>query len=615
MAPSDAVLRLSPLARLWQNPVGRGLLCAAGLCISAYWSVMTLSVLLLNTGGIGWLVACNTDDAHVELGRAYSPWPGRVVYRDLHVEVHDSASHFDLRIARGEVEVDLAALLRRRFEGRHVKGEGARVQIRLAEAYRSAEREARLPRLSAPKQPGEKTRAEDLWGVAVGIDSLRLDEVWIDDARVEGSLVISGGFDLQPLRYLTLTDSRIQLKSCELWLGASQVTQDLEGTVEARLPRTPVDQQAGERLSKRADITTKLAAKVADVAPLSLYLGDDWSLFGGEGTLSVAGRLRNQELADGSHFNYQSPQLGVRWKSVTAAGASMLTLSQHAQPQASWTLRDIDLRRAGKRKSTFGHVTTCRLHVDAEGPLSELGVASAKLDVEGVSVPDVADLPLELPAKLQRLQGAAKGDFHLGYAGGQLRVDTSAQARGLRVETDELRLRGDAWLSASATARPPFRDLAVSQLSLDLRSASVALTDTKHSKPFHLALATTRYRFNWKTREADGALQVELSDSQPLERVTGADVPGVAESLFGLQGLRLLVQTELSPSVQDVKILRGSSGRSRLEGRLVRRDKGARLVLLLSRGPLSVGIAAWPGGSSVVPLAGDDWLHEQLSRI
>ncbi|MGE0326006.1 MAG: hypothetical protein AB7K71_09400 [Polyangiaceae bacterium] len=615
MAPSDVALRRSPLARLWQHPVGRGLLCAAGLCISAYWSVMTLSVLLLNTGGIGWLVACNTDDARVELGRAYSPWPGRVVFQDLHLEIHDSASHFDLRIARGTVDVDLMALLGRRFEGQHLNAEGARLQIRLTEAYRSREREARLPRLSAPKPAVGQTHAEDLWGVAVGIDSVIFEELWIDDARVRGRLAVNGAFDLQPLDYLSLSESRVELDACEIWLGEARVTHDLAGTVLASLPRTQVDDQAGQRLSKRAVITTKLAAKVSDIAPFGLYLGKDWDVFGGEGTLSVDARLRNHDLAAGSRFNYQSPALGVRRGNVSASGASMLTFSQQQHKHASWTYRDIDVRKHGLQTGPpIGHADTCKVEIEADGPPGELTISSASFHLAQASVAKLSVLPLELPDGFRRLAGAAEGDVHARYARGSIRGDASFQAEDVHLETDDFSLNGDAWLTASASARAPFRELQISRVSFDLRGARMTL-NRKRTKPFRVTLDTTRYRFNWKTLQGDGPLQLKLSDSQVLQDVTGADVPGVGESLFGIQGLKLLVQTKLSPSLQDVKIIRGSSGQANVAGRLVRREKRARVVLLLSRGPLSVGIVAWPGDSSVVPLAGDDWLHEQLSRI
>ncbi|MCA9643243.1 MAG: hypothetical protein KC492_21240, partial [Myxococcales bacterium] len=533
MAPSDADSRRPLLPRIWQHAFGRVLLCILGLGVSTYLSVMTLSVVLLNGGGIGWLVAFNTDDARVQIGRAYSPWPGRVVFRDLHLEIHDSASHFDLRVARGEVDVDLAALLERRFEGENLQAQGARVQIRFAQAYQSAEREARLPRLSAPKPPNGETRAEDLWGVAVGIDSVTFDEAWIDDARVPGSIVVRGGFDLQPLRYLVVSDSQVEFNQCELWLGKSQVTRNLEGTLQVQLPRTEVDTQAGKRLSKHADVTTKLAARVTDVAPLGLYLGEDWSLFGGEGTLSVDARLRNQELSEGSHLNYQSPVLGVRHRSVSASGASMLTLSRREHAHGRWTFRDVDLRR-GERGARFGHATSVRLDVEAVGPLTELGVSSAELDLKHASTPDLSKLPFALPSGIERLSGAAKGDLNLRYAGGQVRGETSLKASELSVEGEELGLKSDVWLSASARARAPFREVDLSRLSLDLRGARVAAGRKGHSKPFRIALDTTRYRFNWKTLEAGGPLELELSDSEPLQRVAGADVPGVAESLFGI---------------------------------------------------------------------------------
>lgn len=597
--------------------VGRALAVVVAALLGGLVSLLWLSNVLIGGGGLEWVVGQSTDDVRLQLGRAYSPWPGRVVFRDLHLEIHDSAVHFDLRVPKGEVQVDLIALLDRRFEGSDLDASDASLRVRTARPHRSREREARLPNLSAPKTPHGITRASDLWGVAVGIDRLVLKEVWIDDARLEGSVAVKGGFDLQPMDYLEVTPSTIDLSKTDVYFGNDRLSRALRGSLDVDIPRTTVTQEAGERLLEQGAIRAQLATHVESLAALGSYLPQGWGVGGGEGELSLDVRLRHLELDQDSRLTYRSPNLELRYHRLRASGASRLLVARGKRVFARWSLIEPKLARGNKDGTQvveLGQAARLELALEADGPLHQLNPERGRADIEGMRVRDLSLLQPALPRGLQHIQGTLTGNAEGHYAEGLIRVDTSFRATNLALGSRSLRLSGDAWLSAAGTSRAPFRKLELSKLNLDLRDARVTQGSSR-SAPFRAALRTTSYTVGWRSLRAEGPIRVELSDTRPLERATEVEPPEIAKSLFGLEGLELSLQTQLSKDVQDVRILEGKSGSARIDGRMVRRDDDARVVLLISRGLLSVGIAAWADDSSVVPLAGDDWLQEQLGRI
>lgn len=602
---------------LVKSRLGRGVTFLVALLVGGFFSLMWLTNALLGSGGLGWLIAQSTDDVRLELGHAYSLWPGRVEFRDLHLEIHDSSVHFDLRIPRGDVQVDLPALVQRRFEGRELTASGAVLRVRSAPPYRSKSREARLPNLSAPKPATGTSRASDLWGVAVGIEDLRLEEIWYDDVHLRGNTSVRGAFDLQPLDYLSVSATHVELSEADVWLGDSRLLSALDAKLQVDVPRTSVAGAAGPRLLEQAVAKSELSARVERLDPLSAYLPSEWGLVGGEGRLKMDVGLRNLELDQDSRLDYRSPELELHREDLRVVGTSDLLIEQREHGFARWTLSQVDILRVSGAKAApraLGSIDRVKLMLAAEGPLHRLGVERGELDVDRLAVDDLGVLRAALREPPKVLRGSLRGSVHAQYAGARLEAQSELTATRLRIGSDNLDLRTDAWFSARASASAPFRELDFSKLSLDLKRASVR-RGARRSGSFDAALRTTGYQLQLQSLEGSGPVRVELSDTRPLEQAADVDAPDLAKGLFGLEGLELVLETEVSKQRQDVRIVRGQSGSARVDGRLLRRGDDTRLVLLVSRGVLSVGIAAWPGDSSIVPLAGDDWLKEQLGRI
>ncbi len=601
------------LRRLRESRLGFALLLLVGSVASGVFWLMSLSNALLGTGGLGLLIGQGTDDVRLTLGHAYSPWPGRVVFRDLHLEIHDSAVHFDLEIPRGDLQVDLLALAERRFEAHDLQAEGAKLQMRLAPAYRGPRREARLPDLSAPKAPSGTTRPSDLWGVALGIKRLELQEVWVDDARLEGELKVQGAFDLQPLDAFELFTTEVSVSATDVWLGDRRLSERLQGKLQLEVPRTSVSGSAAPRLLEQAVVNVDLATQVKRLERLNLYLPDRVGLGGGEGELTVEGGLRNLELDEATRLSYRSPSLELRVAELSLTAPSEFVIERRTSTFSTWTLTDLAVARQQTGRAVGG-IDRLELNVETRGPLHRLTIHRGDLSLRRLAIAELRAVRPSLPTALRSLEGALEGNGEAHYEGARVSAKTDVRISGLELATDRLSVSADAWFSASASASAPFDDLAFSRLNLDLRD--VKLTNgPRRSGSFDAALRATEYQLAWKTLHGSGPMQLKFSDTQPLETAADFDAPDTAKSLFGLRGLDLVVQTNLSSKLQDVRIVRGKSGSARIDGRLLRRGDDARLVLLVSRGVLSVGIAAWRGDSSVVPLAGDDWLQRQLSRI
>ena len=293
--------------------------------------------LALSTGLVRNAISAYPESMLLTHGRAYTVLPGRVHVSDLSMRVQDRNIQFLLTVGHVRVDVDLVALLRRRFDGNHVRCEG--VSFRFVHKVRDAEgMEARLaayppiPGLARPAlfqvpPPPEPTKEEidELWTVRLDDVDVGLREIWFLEHRWEGSGRATGRFELSPVRRLRVGPAELTLDGGDLRAGPHVVSKDLHLRLGATVESFDVQALDGMQVFRPVSGTVKLEAKDFSPALLALYVPGLTAR--GAGSLVADLRLESGRLGSGARVDLKMESARAEMDGFVYEGAPQLTAS------------------------------------------------------------------------------------------------------------------------------------------------------------------------------------------------------------------------------------------------------------------------------------------------
>jgi hypothetical protein len=103
---------------------------------------------------------------------------------------------------------------------------------------------------------------------------------------------------------------------------------------------------------------------------------------------------------------------------------------------------------------------------------------------------------------------------------------------------------------------------------------------------------------------------VSASDARPLYTLFGAKLPGWAEGIFKLEGLRATARVRLASRFLNIENLEASGGKFHIAGRYRQKGEDRHGAFLVETGILSVGIAIEGPSSSVKLFGAKKWFAE-----
>lgn len=268
--------------------MGRALLRIGRIAAVALVAVEILYLLAANlalsTGLVQRAISAYPESMLVTHGRAYTVLPGRVHVTDLSMRVQDRNIQFHLTVARLRVDVDVLALLRRRFHGDHVRCEGVRFRFvhRVREAKGMEARLAAYPPIPGLARPAlfqvppppasTKEEIDDLWTVRLDDVAVDLRELWFLEHRWEGNGRARGRFELSPMRRVQVGPAELLLEGGVLRAGPHVVSEDLRLRVNATVDRFDVPALDGMQVFRPISGAVKLEARDFSPALLALYV-------------------------------------------------------------------------------------------------------------------------------------------------------------------------------------------------------------------------------------------------------------------------------------------------------------------------------------------------------
>lgn len=310
----------------------------------------------------------NSDPVTLEIHftHGWSLFPTRVHARDLDIRSSDSNVEWTLHLDEVEFELSLLSIPRRRFEIAHARGRGVSLRARqkLDAMPASPEEVAMLP--PVPGFPAYSVRPAgppslERWFdehyelIRVRLDDVAADdvrEVWVDDARFQGSARVTGRFFLHPIRAVDVGPVHVEIRSGSVTAGSTlPIAHDISGVVDAAIDRFDPRETPLASILRYVSGATDLRASFADAQTLPLPRPDGLAIQGAMDAPKVAVRMRRGVLGAGTEIRLGVDKAVVSDPDVSYGARVEATgaIDTEGDPlRVALALSDVELR-LGKR--------------------------------------------------------------------------------------------------------------------------------------------------------------------------------------------------------------------------------------------------------------------------
>lgn len=594
--------------------VARAFSIALGVAAAALALYLVVMNALIRTGKLSAMLSEAEPRLVVDVGASYSPWPGRVEARNLTIDYGDGNLHLIVHAPRGSFDVDLLALLGRRFRAENVTGAGYVVRLRPNLPQLSSARREALPEVKDfPKGEGPPPDPKALWAVELDDVDASLAEVWISEFRYLGESHLRGGFAYEPLRRVRIDPSELTLSGGAVHFGSEQsIFEDVRGTASAELARTDLPADVLRLVDARADV----GGMVRDVRFVGVLWPELRGLRGGSGKLRFAAHAARGELSGAAEARYHAENLTIDRGdralsldadfSLDAEDGARVFSARAVAPRVEFRLdgKPVAQVRGGELRGNFTR--------DLGRPKLLRGSAV----VERFAATDVR--------LFERLQLLPK---QIGLSGGPVtgKVDVDADEKDIdaAVEVDlegvSMQIapfRGRAFGHAAghwqSTRASPFEGT-LKNAALSLRRVELESED-RRVEGWRLDVAVPELSLSRDPFRMRGAFSASTPDVSLPIRVAGV-VPKPFDGLLPSRSVKVKGSLDLRDRFQSVTVEKTREGDLQVTGQLVARPRGTDAAFLVEGLLLDLGVRARPDGSSLKLGASPEWLKQELSTL
>jgi len=457
----------------------------------------------------------------------------------------------------------------------------------------------------------------DLWEVKIENVNASVTELWVLEHRFRGQATAQGSFVVKPSRWVQVLPGKLAFEAGRLTLGEHLVAERVRGSISCEVPDYDVQAAEGSQVFKEisARIDLQLAGGKLDF--LRAYLARLGPVgYSGNGSFNIAAGVEKGRVTPNSRVDVLATPLTLHHPQAQISGDVMLSFGrpESAPPErlalAFNVPRLTTTRRHGVAGPTFDGLRASLL-VDAVDLSKPMSLGDGQVALENAHAPSLA----WFGASDAQLSGEATGALVVARtADGQIsgRAELASPRAGVKKGSFAAVAALDGKL-VFATTRD--RALDVTELELHLKNATLQ-SGQKQSQPFALSLTSPRLRIaSGAPRAARGNLHLRVSSAEALLPLVMSDMlREIGSSALDLKALEARAHLELQPPRLTLTGIDAHSGNLRLRGHVEQQGRDPSGALLLSSGPLNVGVTLKGGGTEVAPFVGDDWLAPPRSR-
>jgi hypothetical protein len=617
----------------WLGPRGKRIALGIAIALIAFELIYVVAVnIVLRTGTVPKLAnEADPKNLHLEMGPAWSIWPGRIHTDRVELRFQDRNVQFAVSLENAVVDVRLWQLPGKVMHLTRVRGENTRYVLRhkVESAKGLEQRLAQYPKIpgfpdppvfTEPRTPPLDDKEYNLWTVELNDVEVDVSELWFLEYRWRGQGRVTGGFHLKPQRDASTERCVLTLEDGVLQAGPHVVANQFAGRIAAQLDRHDPRQVQGEAIFGKISIETDLRGDVPNLNASQLYThGTGTEVTRGAGTLVLKTVLEHGVWGEGSEVRYETDGLTVRKEKTVVSGPAELRAL---------------IARGGSDSRVVLSVAVPRATLNYRG--APAAIEDPSLRAVHVSLGSTADLtkPLRWTSLSAQLKAAVPSLRWLGYPldKPQLFSGGSGDANA-RVEWAEGKL-GTAELDADLE-RAAFELLEQpTQVSgkLDLAATYDNGNQRGQLKHFKLdlpevgvsgeavagGLHVRSERLQWQglsPEKFNGALEVTAENTSALVKyLISSDVlRAVAKMFVHLGKTRAVVELERTANAFELRVPEAKSGDVEAFGQFRSEVNVAHPCgrWYVQDGSLSVGVVQSAGETSIKPLVPATWWRER----
>ena len=464
---------------LWQWLAATTLVGLA-IASTAYWVAGNLVLrtrLLRNAvsgAQLGFAFSGSISQLRLDYENAYSLMPGRVHVDGLTLRGRERDMKWFISLDHADVDISLAALLRRTFRATRVRASGlvVRARLRLTREEATPDVIASLPSIPGCTDPPllDSDRlapppltdaAYNLWSVDLeDVDVEHVREVWIHSGRAEGDTRVRGRWLFRPQRWIDVGPAVVDANGVEFSYEGRSLVRDLQGSIRATVHAFDIRKMKGLAVLDSVSFdgtqrgTVSMSNAIQLIAPVNggaFKRGDgpfDATIAVDHGTLVAGTRIRTEAMGcavDSGRLTVEAlvrMELGVAGDGATAAArVSDLIISS----------ANVEIARAA---SIVPQVTTHHLRL-----ARAFDDARFILDINGATTSDIAAWKPLVSEALVARSGPVSADAHADGSLADRRGNAEMRLSALRLTLE----RGGDRLAADITATAQVTEVSVAQ--------------------------------------------------------------------------------------------------------------------------------------------------------
>jgi len=578
----------------------------------------------------GWL-SKNEKELKVDYSSAWSFYPGQVSAKDLSFRYSDSNIQMFIGIEHANLRFDLFALTKRTVRIRKLDAEGATFLFRLKEESieGSEARIAAFPPIEGfasppiehkvPKPPIPDDQYK-LWTVELDEVSASLREVWVMELRYRGEASLAGGFRLRPRRELTVRPSVMLTRGGVLSLGDRDLIRGGEGRLEVQIDTYDTREFKGTAMLRNLSGRVHQRGELVLPSIAETYAPKDSNIAiaRGVGPVAIDALVEHGVVQPETRVTFHTDVVDVKEPSHG--------LSVHGDLDVVGRGEMLDETPSIAIESNVAHArATPQLDVRGAHAILDFGsadlatrleVARIQASVQSAHAGDLHAWQPLAPKNVSFDSGAAtasaRADLHHGALDGRvdLALDKARMTFGDGVFT--FVTSGKAWtevVSENVHERVSFPGGGADLHDLGMKLLKGNEEGLWMRARLDRSIATVAGRPGFDTdigvRCGPGARTLKLFTRM-------ASLPDVAADAASGAEATAFMHVQLRPGDLSLSVS-GKNGAMEGRGRIRKRVIGAPTgAFLFAVGPFHAGLDIHDGESSVVPLAGGDWLEEKL---
>lgn len=582
---------------------------------------------ILKSHYIEKLINTKSEKLNIHYSSAQIMASGSIQIKDFVLRTQDENVKWELKLNEARFRIAYFKLIYKKFEVNSIQTSGVTFKlspqvVRIREGFPKIEM-AKL-KVSENLNPSSSP-----WEIEISNIQIKdLQEIWINQYRLQSKMEIEGHFYLFPGRKFTLQQARLKLNDSELYSGKERIFGKLKGTIDVKIPSHYLQQKVKIPIWNTMRLLTHFTGRIEGPELLSVYFRAAKKIHFTRafGDFSGGIKISKGKIESGSQWiipqlDWIGESLGVQYQGSGYFGWSVK--EEHGKPKSDITM-EIDPFKAFSHQVSHSLLFSgknLRIRVTSEDlQISRLfEKINADVHLEYLKIQNLTVLNDFLPEasefKILKGTGEMKGDFQLSSEKITRPGKIIIKSNQLHALYGKAEVSGNVYLKVHVkTSVPQLKEIDLSGTQVQLSQFRV-LNPQNSEKGWSASGTIVQASLGLDpSLSFNGNYRFQLSDARPVIHFiyAGLPLPFWAKPLLGLTDIRSAGEVFFKKNEISIPYARLQSPQLDLEVRLRMREDSKLGTFLIHHGLIPIGVELQNRGVSVRLFANRNWFNQPL---